>query len=334
MTSYVVAVVATHHRSQELARLLRSLEKSAHPLGGIVVVDNGAEAAVRQLVETCTISSRYVSSPQNLGCGGGLALGEKRALDSFRDKLTHLWMIDDDAVVEPDALALLLEAMSREKADLACPMVADSRGRIVLSPGVLDERKLRVLDTPQTPAQYIGKCGAEPALFSWSTGVALLVTQRAIAEVGFHRSDFWVRGEDFDFSLRITARRRGVFVPRATVHHVVPDVLGSETARENEYRKQCAMVQNVTFIGLHLPHGRRIRRHIAGRYYRHFQNWGVSRKTLWDAVKLFWQGAIMRRPAGHPALDWPMPRQTSAPAQLQRKTKSFQNRAASKSRRK
>jgi hypothetical protein len=75
-----------------------------------------------------------------------------------------------------------------------------------------------------------------------------------------------------------------------------------------EYRKQCAMVQNVTFIGLHLPHGRRLLRNIPGRFYHHFKNWGVTPKTVFHALRMFWQGAVMGRPAGHPALKWPMPR--------------------------
>jgi hypothetical protein len=43
-------------------------------------------------------------------------------------------------------------------------------------------------------------------------------------------------------------------------------------------------------------------------FYHHFKNWGVTPKTVFHALRMFWQGAVMGRPAGHPALKWPMPR--------------------------
>lgn len=306
--NFVVAVIATLRRPQEIARLLNSLEKAGSGLGGVIVIDNGNDPAIRKIVESAVCNGRYLAPGSNLGCGGALALGEKTALDFFGGQLSHIWILDDDTVVAPGSLERLIRVMADAHADLAVPMIMNSQGHPGWPPGLLDSKKFRMLLNATTQDEFLSRCGRNPEPLSWALGVCVLVTRRAVEELGVHRADCWIRGEDFEFSLRITSRYCGVFVPDVTVQHLMPSVSQTRESLKIEYLKQCAMVQNVTFIGLHLPHGRRIARYIPGRFYRHFRNWGISRKVLRDSLRILWQGAIMRRPAGHHDLDWPMPR--------------------------
>lgn len=308
MTHFVVAIVATYKRPRELARLLASLGQIREGLGAVMVVDNSGETEIREIVEHAPCDARYFAPGENLGCGGALALGEKKALEIFGAQLTHVWILDDDAVVAPDALAQLLEAMEAENAPLSVPMIVDADGRIGWPSGLLDDKKLRTLLDGATQADFLERHGKTPVTLSWTQGISVLVTRGMLEELGLHRTDFWLRGEDFEFALRITARHRGIFVPTVAVQHLMPSATQTPQSQEMEYRKQCAMVQNVAFIGLYLPHGRRIRRFIPGRFYRHFKNWGVSPRIVSDALRIFWQGAVMGRPAGHPGLKWPMSR--------------------------
>lgn len=308
MKPFVVGVIATFRRPNELARLLHSLENAGTGLGAVIVVDNDNDPAIQKIVEGASCNPRYVASSVNLGCGGALALGEKTALKIFGAQLTHIWILDDDVVVTRDSLQQLIEEMAIENADLAVPMILDSDWKVGWPSGLADPRKFRALLEVSTQEEFLQHCGRKPVPLDWTQGICVLVTRRSIEELGFHRTDHWLRGEDFEFSLRITARYGGVFVPGAAVQHLMPPATQTPESTEMEYRKQCAMVQNVTFIGLHLPHGRRIARYIPGRFYRHFRNWGISGKVLRDSLRILWQGAIMHRPAGHPDLDWPMPR--------------------------
>jgi GT2 family glycosyltransferase len=308
MSASVVAVIATMRRPAELSRLLRALEKIKSGLDGVVVVDNGGDSEIQKIVEAATCNPHYIAPGKNLGCGGALALGEKNALEIFGEKLTHVWILDDDAVVAPDALTHLLEAMQNENAPLAVPMIVDAEGRIGWASGLLDNEKFRTLLESNTQADFLKRHGSAPVPLAWTQGISVLATRGVLEELGPHRTDFWLRGEDFEFALRITARHRGIFVPAVAVQHLMPSATQTPQTREMEYRKQCAMVQNVTFIGLRLPHGRRLLRNIPGRFYHHFKNWGVTPKTVFHALRMFWQGAVMGRPAGHPALKWPMPR--------------------------
>src|SRR4051812_43674857 len=116
----VVALTATYRRPAELERLIRSLEKSTVQLTALVVIDNSADASIERISQAAAIPHLYHASPENLGCGGGLHLGEKLALERFPN-LTHLWILDDDCIVEPETLATLLTAIEREHADAAHP---------------------------------------------------------------------------------------------------------------------------------------------------------------------------------------------------------------------
>jgi len=310
MNDFIVAVVATCRRPLELARLLGSLENAGNALGAVVVVDNGNETAIRKLVEAAACNARYFAPGENLGCGGGLRFGGEKAFEHFGRELTHLWILDDDAVVTTGAPEALADAMRNEKADAACPMITGARGEIGWFPGLLDPAKFRAIRDVETPGEFIAKCGNAPVPFSWSTGVALLVSKRAVEELGFHRADYWMRGEDLEFTLRITNRRGGIFVPGVIVQHIPPQSLHDESGCGSEYLRHAAMLQNLWYTGLRLPHGRRIARTLPGNYLRFLKTW--SWRSTGDAIRAFWLGGVLGKPAGTEGGDYFRRRESEA----------------------
>jgi GT2 family glycosyltransferase len=162
-------------------------------------------------------------------------------------------------------------------------------------PGLLDREKFRVIRLRQRPEEFVARCGSEPIPFSWSQGIALLVTRRIIDRVGFHRDDFWVRGEDLEFSLRITRTARGIYVPSARVTHLPPR---EAIAEVSEYAKHRAMLQNLAYTSLRLPHGRPLLRTLPGNWFRFLRLWGAKPGVVCDGFRGFWNGAIRGEPAG------------------------------------
>jgi GT2 family glycosyltransferase len=295
-TACVIAITATYRRPTELARLLASLATIPTQLGGAIVIDNGAGEASSSEMQTGPLSIHRIAPGENLGCGGGLRLGEQMALERF-PSATHFWILDDDAVVEPATLSQLLGAMATEKADAAHPLVVAPDGSLGWFPGLLDRKKFRTIKKRQTPDEFVAQCGDAPIPFSWSQGIALLVTRSIVDRVGFHRDDFWVRGEDLEFSLRITAIARGIYVPAARVAHLPPSALGTD-AGDSEYAKHRAMLQNLAYTAVRLPHGRRLVRTLPGNWLRFLRTWPRSLRTVKDLIDVAWLGALLGRPAG------------------------------------
>ena len=119
----VVAVVVTHHRRELLADSLKMIGAQTRPPDHLVVVDNGPDEPVEDIVESCPIPSTYLASHRNLGGAGGFALGMLHALALGAE---WVWLADDDGrPADENVLEVLLgEAESRNLAAVS-PVVSN-----------------------------------------------------------------------------------------------------------------------------------------------------------------------------------------------------------------
>jgi rhamnopyranosyl-N-acetylglucosaminyl-diphospho-decaprenol beta-1,3/1,4-galactofuranosyltransferase len=100
----VIAVVITLDRPETASCCLASVLHGTQRPDRVVVVDNGSAIPYtppqeyRQDVDVVRLE-------HNSGPAGGAAIGQQRALELKAD---WVWMLDDDAVADPDALARLI----------------------------------------------------------------------------------------------------------------------------------------------------------------------------------------------------------------------------------
>ncbi len=282
MNARIVAVVATFRRPRELARLLGSLTGVER----IVVCDNSASAEVREVVSNAPLAADYLAPAENLGCGGGLRHAEEHAWKATGGNFTHLLVLDDDAVLKPDTLSKLVN----ESADAAYPLIIAPDGRAGWQPGLKNRAQHRLYRESLSPDEYRARLGAPVSEFTWAQGICLLVRREAVEAAGFHRDDFWVRGEDLDFSLRLTAKGCGAFVTAAEAEHLPPP---AEANPRGEFLRHAAMVQNIAYL-ITQPHGAAIRGSIAGASARFLRTWGAPL----DLFHALWRGFVRREPAG------------------------------------
>ncbi|MCU1616099.1 MAG: putative glycosyltransferase [Frankiales bacterium] len=119
----VIAVVVTKDRPDTLADSLDAVCRQTRRVDRVVVVDNGADPKVAEIVERLDLPTTYLPSRRNLGGAGGFALGMLQALALGAD---WVWCADDDGRPESeDVLATLLRTAVEESLDEVSPMVAD-----------------------------------------------------------------------------------------------------------------------------------------------------------------------------------------------------------------
>ena len=119
----VVAVVVTRHRRELLAESLKALATQTRVPDHLVVVDNGPDQPVDDLVEQCPLPTTYLPSHRNLGGAGGFALGILHALSLGAD---WVWLADDDGrPADENVLAVLLEEAERRKLAEISPVVTN-----------------------------------------------------------------------------------------------------------------------------------------------------------------------------------------------------------------
>jgi rhamnopyranosyl-N-acetylglucosaminyl-diphospho-decaprenol beta-1,3/1,4-galactofuranosyltransferase len=119
----VIAVVVTKDRPASLARSLEALAEQTRPVDHLVVVDNGVDPRVAELVEGFPAPTTYLPSRRNLGGAGGFALGMLQALALGAD---WVWCADDDGRPDgPEVLVTLLTTAVEYSLDEVSPMVLD-----------------------------------------------------------------------------------------------------------------------------------------------------------------------------------------------------------------
>ncbi|HEY7593494.1 MAG TPA: glycosyltransferase family 2 protein [Actinophytocola sp.] len=119
----VVAVVVTRHRRELLADSLKMIAAQTRPPDHLVVVDNGPDEPVGDIVSNCGVPATYLVSRRNLGGAGGFALGMLHALMLGAE---WVWCADDDGRPADETVldTLLAEATARGLAEIS-PVVTN-----------------------------------------------------------------------------------------------------------------------------------------------------------------------------------------------------------------
>ncbi len=153
-------------------------------------------------------------SDTNLGGAGGFALGMTHAFAAGHD---WIWLLDDDAMARPDALAQLLDTVAGTDARIGavCGTVREF-GDIALR----HRRRYHLpsaIELPLPRAAYDGPpCRVDTASF-----VGFLVAAGAIAEVGMPERGFFLGYDDTEYALRLGRAGRSVWlVPASVVEHL------------------------------------------------------------------------------------------------------------------
>lgn len=216
------AVIVTFNRSDKLMRVLDALERQTQIPDLVFVVDNASTDDTQTLVEaraTGMHNLRYVRLPKNVGGAGGFHEGMKVA---YAAGANYLWISDDDAYAEPDALEKLLDAIQQFEADNVWrPSFACSRVEWI-------DGSLCEMNTPRPVwdwARFVQPQKAW-ALVDSCSFVSVLVPRWAIETHGLPIADYFIWFDDAEYTRRISKSYPGIFVPESRVIHDTPDNKG------------------------------------------------------------------------------------------------------------
>ncbi len=293
----VVAVVVTYRRIPELTRLLDCLGRSTTPLLGCVISDHSPDGSVAELArQTLGLEVIVREDASNPGPGAGWSNAAARAIEHFGERVSALWYLDDDVVPAPDCLEILCRDIGNAHA--IAPLLSDAEGALWAfpEPEVPDLRRLiRAAGTPADARRLIGEA---PHAACWATGACLLVTRKAYERLGGHRTDFWLLGEDLEYSMRLADEDGLVFTCRAAVPHLPNPPADAEAARRSGYVKFCSLLQNLSYLSFHSSHSRHMRSYLPGNYRRFFRTYGWGMTQLADALRCLLGGIVQGQPAG------------------------------------
>jgi GT2 family glycosyltransferase len=210
----VVAVVVTWNRAELLAQCLTAVTGQSRPPERVIVVDNAstdATAAVLAQYPGCEV----LRLRHNTGGAGGFAAGVRAAVEGPGDAADLVWLLDDDTMPEPDALAELVRARDRYPA--APPELMASR--VVWTDG-----RDHPMNTPRTrprattaDLEAAAAVGCRPVRSA--SFVSVLLDAAAVRRHGLPVADYFLWNDDFEYTARLLRDGVGLWCPTSVAVH-------------------------------------------------------------------------------------------------------------------
>lgn len=200
----IVGVVVTYNRKELLVECLSAiLNQTIKPSKVIVIDNNSNDGTYEKLKEEKIIENEtivYQKLEENIGGAGGFYEGMKRSLEYNPD---WVWVMDDDTVPTLDCLEQLINAHIEtynpsEKVSFYASCIYGMNNESMNVPDV------DVSATQNGYADWYTKLSKGMIKIAAATFVSLLINGDAIRTCGLPCRDFFIWGDDTEYTTRIT----------------------------------------------------------------------------------------------------------------------------------
>lgn len=216
-------VVVTFNRKELLRECLKNLLSSSYPDFHIFLVDNGSTDGTKDALGGFLSDSKisYFNTGKNIGGAGGFNFGRKKAIEAGTD---YLWLRDDDCRVQKDSLSSLVNEAEKLK---------DNFG--FLSSKVLwkDGSPCRRNIQHKAGGLQVNLNGGVSEIKA-ATFVSFFTRREVAEEIGLPIKDFFIWGDDIEYSKRISKKYPSFYVPESVVVHKSAKNIGSNITKEDK----------------------------------------------------------------------------------------------------
>ena len=214
----VHTVVVTFNRKDLLRDCLRANLDQDRPPDRLVLIDNASSDGTPQMLEQegwlANERLLYRRLESNLGGAGGFRIGVEEALAHGAE---WIWLMDDDAIPEPDALRQLLTRIDPSQPPaLLASQVLTAAGEIDIAHR--SRVRHRSLWTHHIPAREYAQELIAADMVSF---VGPLIHRQHAETCGLPRADYFLYYDDHEFTHRV--RRAGFplwVVPGSRIRHL------------------------------------------------------------------------------------------------------------------
>jgi hypothetical protein len=222
--------------------------------------------------------------------------------------LTHLLIVDDDAILAPTDLATLLASMQKHSAGSIAPFLVDSEGKLQEVPEPTSwslARAFRAIGQNLESARALAPTGYSMA---WCIGPCLLADRSTWLRAGPPRSDMIAYGDDVEFSLRLSAASPAWAEPSVAVTHAPPTATrspsdmssevphlrdeGGSSSAQAHYKKFGMLLQNLAFTCVNSPRSRHLPLYLPGNARRFLQTFGFTPANILEVTRRYTLGLL------------------------------------------
>lgn len=217
---HVAVCIVGFDNPGDVLRCVAALDASTHRDFELVICENGSAAMRDELVATLGDRRPGGQAVELLRYEGnsGYAGGNNRCI-AARPDAQAWWILNPDAEVAADAMALLVARLAENQFDAVGATLCASDGTVQAYAGRWRPLLGRAVSVGKGTA-YDRAAADETGPIDYILGAALMFTPHFLAVAGPMRDDYFLYGEEIEWCLRAKARglRLGA-EPRAMVYH-------------------------------------------------------------------------------------------------------------------
>lgn len=202
-------VVVTYNRLKILKEVIDSLRNQTYRAFKIVVVNNGSNDGTKEWLDS---QEDIISIHQgNTGGAGGFFSGLKYVTEN---NFQYCWLMDDDVICDKDALQELITAYeAKPSIGFVCSAVRGLDGCPMNTP-VVDQRPSK-----NGYALFYDLIDRQMIKVKIATFVSVLLSTKTIREVGLPYKDYFIWGDDFEYTQRISLKQDCYMACKSKVLH-------------------------------------------------------------------------------------------------------------------
>ena len=231
-----VIVVLNWNGWRDTLECLVSLEHLAYPNYKVVVVDNASSDGSEEKICEAFPAVQLIQSGANLGFAGGNNVGIRYALEQGAD---YIWLLNNDTVVEPDALTHLVERMANDERVGMCGSTLvyyHDRSKVQALAGATFNKWLGVSKHigQHTSRYYLASPESVEKRLAYIVGASLLVSRSFVEGVGLLCEDYFLYYEEMDWAIRARDKFTLAYAPKSVVYHKEGGSVGGDNITLNQ----------------------------------------------------------------------------------------------------
>lgn len=221
----VTAVIVTCNRKKLLKLSIESLLKQTYSLHKIVIVNNASTDGTKEYLDSLDEEKIHVIHKEiNEGGAGGFYYGVKEAYEQGCD---FIWIMDDDTIATDNSLEELLNGYER---------VIDKPVGFLASNVMFKDDKPCFMNICNP--DYVWNEFADEGIVrvTHCSFVAMLIPSQVIKTVGYPIKEYFIWGDDGEYSTRILRKYEGYVCGKSKVYHYMNENQGVDIWNIDEGR--------------------------------------------------------------------------------------------------
>ncbi|CDI43042.1 glycosyltransferase family 2 protein [Lactobacillus helveticus] len=221
----VDAVVVTYNRLTLLKKCLNALLNQKYNINKIFVINNNSTDGTRNYLDT--IIKKYnaiipIHLKKNIGGAGGFNKGIKEFIKN--DNANFVWVMDDDTIPNLDALTKLVEKVKK------IPDVGYLASNVKWKNGTP-----ALMNIPKPSLVWNKNIEKGIVSIIYASFVSILISRKAIEKVGYPITDFFIWGDDVEYTSRISkAKFKSYLVCDSVVEHKIKNNIATDIILEKD----------------------------------------------------------------------------------------------------